>query len=156
MAANPGLSNQTNVRNTLRIVGPILAVVGIVVFVVAIKGFVDSANSDTTDLGTGSGSGFPGAAFAMFFGGFILFAVGMGMTRAGFMGAGARYAVGEFAPVAKDGLEYMTGGRGLGNLGRSDDAAPDAAAATGPFCRKCGTRNDDSAAFCDHCGASLA
>ncbi|GAB4009745.1 zinc ribbon domain-containing protein [Nocardioides ultimimeridianus] len=131
MSTNPGLSNQAGVRTTFRIVGPILAVVGIVV---CISGFVSFTKYD--------GDTAPLRQMAMFMGGFVVFALGMGMARAGFMGVGARYAVGELAPVAKDGLGYLTGGQG-------------ATTATGPFCRACGTRNDDSAKFCDSCGASL-
>ncbi|GAB3861415.1 hypothetical protein GCM10028801_25540 [Nocardioides maradonensis] len=134
--SNPGLSNQTSVRTTFRILGPILAVVGLVV---CISGFISFAHYD--------GDSAPLSQMGMFMGGFVLFAVGMGMARAGFLGVGLRYAAGEVAPVAKDGLEFLTAGKGLGNLG---------VAAEGPFCRGCGTRNDATAKFCDNCGATLA
>ena len=41
---------------------------------------------------------------------------------------------------------------------RVDDGSPGTSgtAATGPFCRSCGVRNDEDARFCDGCGASLA
>jgi hypothetical protein len=140
MTANPGLRNQASLRTTLRILGPILAVGGLVTCVLGFVRFVRQ--------GEAFSEASPLPAMGMFMGGFVVFAVGVGMLRAGFMGAGARYAVGELAPVAKDGLEYLTDGKGLGNLGR--------AGTTGPFCRSCGTANDASARFCDNCGASLA
>lgn len=146
MSTNPGLSNQQGVRNTLRILGPVVAVVGLVIFILGVKKFVGTMDSE--DMG------FPGAAFAMFFGGFILFGIGMTMARAGFLGVGLRYVTGEAAPVARDGLEYLTRGQGLGNLGRSPSS--DADVASGPFCRSCGTRNDAEASFCDKCGQALA
>lgn len=137
MSTEPGLSNQTSVRTTFRILGPVLAVVGLVV---CIGGFVAFAHYDGDDA--------PLQQMGMFMGGGVLFMVGMGMTRAGFVGAEARYLSGEVAPVARDGIDYLTRGRGVGSLGGTGTA--------GPFCRGCGTRNDDAAAFCDHCGVSLA
>ena len=143
MTTNPGLSNQTGLRTTFRIIGPILAVVGLVV---CISGFVKFVH-----LGDSFSNDSPLPAMGMFMGGFVVFGLGLNLTRLGFMGVGLRYAAGEVAPVAKDGLEYMTDGKGLRNLGMAAGAEEG-----GPFCRKCGTRNDASARFCDSCGDPLA
>jgi hypothetical protein len=66
-------------------------------------------------------------------------AVGGWLLQAGFGGAAARFAAGELAPVAKDSLDYVTDSE-----------------KTGPFCSKCGVRNDTGARFCDACGTALA
>jgi hypothetical protein len=137
--ANPGLRNQSSVRTSFRIVGPILAIVGLVVCVSGFVKFVQQGDSFS--------DASPLPAMGMFLGGFVVFALGANLTRLGFLGVGLRYAAGEVAPVAKDGLAYLTDGKGLGNLGM---------AAVGPFCRRCGTRNDASARFCDSCGDALA
>jgi 5-enolpyruvylshikimate-3-phosphate synthase len=50
------------------------------------------------------------------------------------------------APVTRDGLDYLTRGQGLADLGRTG----------GPYCRSCGTRNDATASYCDSCGKPLA
>jgi hypothetical protein len=57
-------------------------------------------------------------------------------------------------PVLKDSAAYLTDGKGVLGIGRTDDDA--VAASAGPFCSACGTRNDDTAKFCDSCGAALA
>jgi hypothetical protein len=80
-------------------------------------------------------------------------AVGAWLLQAGFFGAAARYAAGETMPVVRDSASYLTNGEGIFGIGR------DAAAATpetGPFCSRCGVRNDVDARFCDACGNSLS
>jgi hypothetical protein len=57
-------------------------------------------------------------------------------------------------PVAKDSAAYLTDGQGLLGVGRTvDDRTDDAR--TGPFCTKCGVRNDEAARFCDACGHAV-
>jgi hypothetical protein len=89
----------------------------------------------------------------MLFVGIPMLSVGGWLAMAGFGGAAARYAVGEGAPVARDALDHLTRGQGLGDLGRTHPAAEPTG---GPYCRACGTRNDAAASFCDSCGKSLA
>ncbi|GAB2970602.1 DUF7577 domain-containing protein [Nocardioides montaniterrae] len=134
MAATPGLQHQNSLRTTFRIIGPILAVLGLAI---CVSGFVKFVH-----LGESFSDASPLPAMGMFLGGFVMFGIGMTLARLGFMGAGVRYAAGELAPVAKDSLDYIKGGS--------------AGSAGGPFCRGCGTRNDADASFCDKCGASLA
>lgn len=69
-----------------------------------------------------------------FLGGFLVFGIGLMCLQIGFVGAAARYGAGETMPVVKDSLDYLK---------------------SGPFCSKCGERNDADAKFCDSCGATL-
>lgn len=80
-----------------------------------------------------------GGLLVLAFAGLPLLAVGAWLLQAGFGGAAARYAAGELAPVVKDAGGYVT------------DAEK-----TGPFCSKCGVRDDAAARFCDACGTALA
>ena len=77
------------------------------------------------------------------------FVFALAAANVGWLGTQARYAAGETMPVVRDSADYLTGGRGIGNVGKRDDA-------TGPFCRQCGVRNDADARFCDGCGTTLA
>ena len=88
--------------------------------------------NDTTSDG-------PPSRFFLAFAGLPMLAVAGWLLQAGFGGVAARYAAGEVAPVLKDSLAYVT-----------------ASEKTGPFCSKCGVRNDDGARFCDACGTALA
>lgn len=138
-----GLRNQTGVRTLFRVLGPLVVLVGLAFVVLAGIDFFGSMGSFT---------GQP-TRFWMFFVGLPLLAVGGWLTMAGFMGAGARYTAGEYAPVVKDTAGYLSDGRGVLGIGRT--AAPASEGATGPYCRQCGVRNDTDARFCDSCGSIL-
>ena len=137
----PGLRNQAGVRTALRVAG-VVTVCGALLMVVV----------GGVELVTLEGFEEP-HRFWMLLVGIPLLGVGLMMLQAGFAGAGARYLSGEYSPVAKDTATYLTGGKGLLNLGVDDDARQPA---QGPYCRSCGTRNDADARFCDSCGTSLA
>jgi hypothetical protein len=143
MSSNPGLRNQSAVRNTARIVGVVLLIAALAVGIPAVLDLVHAVNNNFEPDPGG------GLVLRLAAGGF-LFVFAMAAINTGFLGAQARYVSGEVAPVARDSIDYLSRGRGIANIGRTD-AAP----ATGPFCRECGTRNDDSAKFCDSCGTSL-
>ena len=151
-APSPGGRNQTAVRNFLRIAGVLLGVVGAVLVIV---GFVSFVTFD------GGFDEEPTTPFLMFGGGALMAVIGFGMASAGYQGAVARFTAGEQAPVWKDTAHYLSDGEGVLGVGRtrSEGAAPQprgGSAATGPFCRSCGTRNDSDARFCDNCGAGMA
>ena len=137
----PGLARQSSARTLFRVGGPVLLVVGL--------GFVVTAFVDF--FATMDSFGGP-EKFWMFFVGLPLVAVGGWLTQAGYVGIAARYVAGETMPVVKDSATYFADGRGIAGVGRTEEAA----AATGPYCRQCGTRNDADARFCDSCGQSLA
>jgi hypothetical protein len=99
----------------------------------------------------------PPDGFLMFALGGILAVTGFGFLNAGFMGASARYTAGETMPVVKDSATYLSDGEGILGVGRTvDDQHVTQRAATGPYCRSCGVRNDEDAKFCDGCGTALA
>ena len=147
-AQNPGLRQQSGVRTALRVLGLVMAPVGVVLLVVGFYRFV-TFDSDTFYDGTPPG-------FLMFALGGVLAVVGFGLLSAGFMGATARYSAGETMPVVKDSATYLSDGEGVLGVGRTVDDAAAPTAEAGPFCRKCGAHNDGEASFCDHCGAALA
>lgn len=137
----PGLANQSSVRTAFRVLGPVILLVGLGFVVVGFVDFFGSMNS------------FRGPEkFWMLFVGLPVLFVGGALTQAGYAGTAARYVAGETMPVVKDSATYLSDGRGIAGIGRTEEAA----AATGPYCRQCGTRNDADARFCDSCGQSLA
>lgn len=151
MSANPGYRNQASARNVFRTLGIVLAVGGLAFVAWGFAGFVSGMDAeligeDSTE--TLSLIKFVGGAFAT--------VVGLAFLNAGFGGAAARYAAGETMPVARDSLEFLTDGKGPGHLGRAS-GEPVAAVVekSGPFCSRCGVRNDATATFCDACGDRL-
>ena len=136
-----GLRNQAAARTLFRVLGPVVILAGLTLVLIAGVDFFGSMSS-FADQPT---------KFWMFFVGLPLLAVGGWLTMAGFMGVGARYTVGEYAPVVKDTAGYLSDGRGVLGVGRTSSER-----GAGPYCRQCGVRNDADARFCDSCGTTLA
>jgi len=142
----------SDTRNALRIVGLIVLFIGIGF---SITGFVSFFSAFADSAG-------PPKYFWCVFVGFPLVFIGILISKFGFMGAVVRYAANEVAPVGKDVVNYMADG--------TKDSIQDVAAAIGEGlrsgeapasgralnCQKCDTENDESAAFCDNCGAPLS
>lgn len=126
MAATPGFARQAQYRTTFRVLGAVVLVVGIVTFGYGI----------TSVFGSEDVPG--GGQIAAFIGGLLIVGVGLMLLQWGLVGAAARYGAGEAMPVVKDSLDYL-----------GDDRA------AGPFCSRCGVRNDADARFCDSCGNAL-
>lgn len=147
---DPGLAGQGGLRTFLRIAGPLLLVVGLVLCGIAGADFFRAFGA--------SEIGAPPTRFWMFFVAFPFLAAGTWLTQAGYLGLAARYAAGETMPVVRDSAAYLTDGEGVLGIGRAvDDPQPAAATsvAGGPYCRSCGVRNDADARYCDGCGQSL-
>jgi zinc-ribbon domain len=139
----PGIRGQAAARTTFRVVGVVLLVVAVGFLAVGLADFFGSMDS------------FDGPhRFWMVFVGIFGLAVAGWCLQAGYMGAAPRYAAGEATPVVKDSAAYLTDGEGILGIGRTVDDAEQGAA--GPFCSRCGTRNDPDATYCDSCGAALA
>jgi hypothetical protein len=140
----PGLRGQRAVRSVLRVVGVVALAASVTFLIVGLKDLFGSMNS------------YDGPhKFWMVFVGIFGLAVAGWCLQAGFMGSAARYVAGETMPTVKDSARYLTDGDGILGVGRTvDDRRTDAA--TGPYCSRCGTRNDADASFCDSCGAALA
>src|SRR5262245_29964620 len=145
---DPGHENS---RRPLRIIGPVVAGIGLVFTIIGIGSFFAA-------FGTGQMPGYFWCAFV----GLPLLAVGLGICKFAFLGAVTRYVANEVAPVGKDVVNYMAAG--------TKDAVRDVAAAVGEgfragnaaaetkttlHCPKCRAANDSEAHFCKACGAAL-
>ena len=86
----------TTARTVLRVGGPVIALVGLVLIVVGVGNFFASM-----------GSFEPPRYFWCVFAGMPLLMVGLVMCKFGYMGAIFRYWAGETAPVAKDTFNYV-------------------------------------------------
>lgn len=130
----------------MRIVGPLVGAAGLACVVVA---FIDF-------FAAFAGNGGPPQFFWLFFIGLPLMFIGVSLTMFAFLGAVARFAAQEHAPVAADTLNVLAddtqGGVrtvvGAIREGMSDDASSP--------CPSCGTPNDAGARFCDACGEPLS
>jgi hypothetical protein len=149
----PGFRGQRPTRIAVRAVGLVLLVVALVFLAIGLQDFFSSSDS------------FEGPhRFAMVLVGILMLGPAGWCLQAGFLGAASRYVAGETMPVVKDSAAYLSDGQGVLGVGRTVGAAPPGPArgpsrgpaSTGPYCARCGVRNDDDASFCDSCGAALA
>jgi len=139
------------VRGVLRIAGPAITGVGLVLTGVGFISFFSSF-----------GTFQPPRCFWCAFLGLPLFVAGLGMWRVAYMGAFARYFFGEMAPVQKDTFNYMAEGTrgGVQTLaqavghGLAEGMAP-GHDALGVRCSRCGTFNRAESNYCSNCGSSL-
>jgi hypothetical protein len=124
---DPGLAEQSGIRTFLRIGGPIVFGVGLLLTAIAVIDFLSAFGS----------FGPPPTRFGLAFLGLPLMAVGWAMIQAGFFGAAARYVAGEVTPTLRD---------AMGALGLSERVA----------CASCGGDNERGARFCSSCGRPMA
>jgi RNA polymerase subunit RPABC4/transcription elongation factor Spt4 len=162
------------VRNTLRVAGPVISLIGLIFVIVGIADFFRAF-----------GSFGPPKLFWCVFVGIPLLGVGLSLSRFAYMGKVMRYMAQEMAPTGKDTFNYLAEGtregvkavagaigQGLreGGLGNSQPVVRchkcnALAQAEAKFCGQCGqalgkTRpcpncrelNDPDARFCDNCG----
>jgi len=148
-------------RSMLRVVGPLLILVGGGMFVAGVVSFSSHFDDFPRFPGVFGGSATEVQErkpdrFWMCFVGVPLAVLGIGATRFGYLGAASRYVASEVAPVARDTVNYMVDGtrESLRTVGAAlrGEAEP----AGGIRCPECDTENDAQARFCDHCGADLA
>ena len=141
---------QESVRGALRLLGPVILAIGVLFVLVGGVDFFSKA-----------GSAQMPTKFWCFFVGLPLLALGGTLTRLGFMGAVARYTVGEYAPVAKDTVNYMAEGTSDAVQDLAQAVGQGLAAGTGSAqaprvrCHKCNAGNDTGARFCSQCGTAL-
>ena len=124
---DPSLRQQSGVRSFLRIGGPIVLGIGLLLTLGGLISFFSAF-----------GSFGPPQNFWMAFLGLPLVAIGAAMTKAGYLGPASRYLAGEVTPTIRDTL----GALGLGSTAR--------------VCVSCGAENDGDSRFCDACGKPLA
>ena len=132
-----------DVRSLLRVIGPAMAIVGLLFMIVGMASFFASF-----------GSFEPPRNFWCVFVGMPLMAVGVMISKFAYIGAFTRYIASEVAPVGKDMTNYMV----KGTRGSIRDVAAAIgegfAAAQSPGalrCQKCGSENELSANFCESC-----
>ncbi len=139
-------SNHEQLRDTLRIVGPLVVGVGVVFAAIGIGNFFSSF-----------GSFEPPRYFWCAFIGLPMIGVGGMICQFAYLGKIARYTAGEVAPVGKDVANYMVHG--------TKDAMREMAGAIGEglrgetvaiVCGACKTENDAGSNFCKGCGAAIA
>lgn len=147
------------VRDLLRVVGPAVLGVGLLLIVVGVGSFFSTFNS----FGTGN-FGPPKYFWCAFVGMPVLFVGGV-LCMGGYSAVVHRYMAGEMAPVAKDTFNYMAHG--------TRDGVRDLASALGEgiaagvagtrehstegeaACPTCGATSPVGAQFCSGCGASF-
>jgi hypothetical protein len=138
------------IRQVLRIAGPLVAGLGLLLIAIGFGSFFLSF-----------GSFEPPRFFWCAFLGIPILFVGTVMCMFGFMGAVARYQAGEVAPVGKDTFNYLAEGTRDGVKTMATAVAAGLAEGRNSAdqtvsCPKCAHPNDPAAKFCDECGSPLA
>ncbi|MGB0768126.1 MAG: double zinc ribbon domain-containing protein [Phycisphaeraceae bacterium] len=146
-------------RSILRIIGPLVLIAGIILTLIGFSTFV-------TGFGQSESFGAPPPGFKRFFLAFLglpMIAFGAAMTKFAFMGAVARYASSEIAPVGKDTANYMIDGTKDAVSGLAQSVGSGLAAGlTGQAtdietvaCPGCDEACDSGARFCSQCGTAI-
>lgn len=137
-------------RATLRRIGPLVAIAGAVLVAIGMLSFF-----------TAFGGGGRPTYFWCAFVGMPLLAIGLAITKFGYVGTITRYVANETTPVGVDVVNTMAHG--------TKDAVRDVATAVGEGlgaarggervevvrCHKCNATNDADASFCKACGTPL-
>lgn len=138
-------------RDALRVIGPAVAILGLVLTAVGFISFFASF-----------GGFAPPRYFWCAMIGIPLLGIGAGLCRFAFLGSITRYVADEVAPVGRDVVNFMAQGTrqsvrdlaaAVGEGVRSGAPAPGAGAAR---CGRCGAENDADARFCKRCGVAMA
>ncbi|MCI0378685.1 MAG: zinc ribbon domain-containing protein [Gemmataceae bacterium] len=133
-------------RSALRVLGPIVAGIGLILTIIGFASFFASFGDMTSPR-----------YFWCAFVGLPILGIGIAICKAAFLGAITRYMANEVAPVGKDVVNYMAEGTkgavrdiaGAVGEGLRGDAK------AGTRCRKCNEPNDADASFCKACGVAL-
>ncbi len=154
MAKNYNLNNHKQARAVLRVLGPIILIIGILFIISGIRSFIGMDNSPSPSY---IGDSRPEDNFFHSFIGMPLVFVGVVMSMFGYMGKVARYQASELAPVGKDVANYM--------MDNTQDSVRGFAGAIGEglsqgrtetknqkHCLQCGNDLDEDSQFCDQCG----
>jgi RNA polymerase subunit RPABC4/transcription elongation factor Spt4 len=141
-----------SLRNTLRVVGPVIAVTGLVLMIVGFVSFFMAF-----------GGSEPPRLFWCAFLGIPLLGVGGMLTSYGYMGRVMRYMAGETAPVGKDTFNYLAEGTREGVQAMAGAVAQglregraDSGAVSALRCRKCNALLAADTKFCSQCGQPLS
>jgi hypothetical protein len=137
-------------RGVLRLVGPLVALVGLVLTAIGIGSFVSAFGS----------SAFPRYFWCAIIG-LPLLGLGGMITQFAFLGAIFRYQARELTPVARDTFDDLAQGtqQGVRTIARAvSQGIAEGSAGSGSqvTCRSCRAANARDARFCMKCGAALA
>jgi hypothetical protein len=147
---NPG---HERIRRVLRIVGPAVAGLGLLLTVVGFTSFLSLFGRAFSSAALEG----PGLVWCAFLGLPLLF-VGGAISLFAFLGALGRYQSAEVAPVVADTLNELAQ-RAREGVKHAASAMREGIAAvrSGPAlcCPKCRTENPGGAKFCSNCGGSL-
>lgn len=130
--------NHEKTKRILKIIGPIILIIGISLALIAIVPFVFMQETDT---------------FGLAFIAFPLIFIGSSLTAIGFHREIVKYGIDENKDNAKYMANYMMDGT-RENVVRSANAIRDGYIKKS-FCPYCGCENDSDASFCKECGKSL-
>ena len=150
-------------RSILRVIGPVILVIGILLTIVGIGGFIFGAIGE---MNSGPSFDGPPTGVKLFFLSFLgipMIGIGAMITKFAYFGAIARYVASEAAPVAKDTTNYMLDGTkdAIGGLAQSVGAGIAAGmswqttAEETIDCPDCGEACDSGARFCSQCGGGI-
>jgi hypothetical protein len=114
--ANPGSTDRSTVRTTLRVVGVLLLVVGAAGVIVGAVLFARGLLADDMD----SMGRYALIGVAVVGGGGLLAVLGIGALSAGFLGGRTRYVATEALPVVDDSASFL-GDDGVLGVGRPDE-----------------------------------
>jgi hypothetical protein len=150
---DPGLQQQATVRSVLRVAGPVLLGLGLILTVIAFADFFSAFNNPRAGMPTNFWLGFIGLP---------LIGIGGAVTRAAYLGPASRYVAGEVTPTIRDTLGSLGVGQAeqvCAACGHHNDAhsrfCNSCGKALSRSCPSCGADNDPGAQFCDSCGKSL-
>jgi hypothetical protein len=136
------------IQGLLRVLGPALAILGLVLTAVGFVSFFRSF-----------GTFEPPRYFICAIIGLPLLGVGLALSRFAFLGMIGRYIAGEVAPVGKDALNYMAkeASPGVEVIARAaaKGFAQGAGTAEGVPCPRCESPNDAASRYCAQCGGPL-
>lgn len=148
---DPGLRDQAQLRSVMRIVGPVLVGVGLLLTAIAMFDFFAAFG----------GFGIPGN-FWMAFVGIPLIGIGSAITKFAYLGPASRYVAGEVTPTIRDTLGALGIGGGqtvcaaCGGSNAADATyCDDCGVALRRVCATCATANAGDAKFCKSCGGEL-
>jgi ribosomal protein L40E len=142
-------SQHESIRSTLKIIGPIFILAGVLLIVFGIQDVRRSSERQTEqsrefmagqrdihDIDHG-----PPAGFFMIGGGMFAIVIGVGLLGFAFQKALLRYQMHEYAPVVKEAIR---------------EVAPGLVGGAAQACPHCQTQNPAAAKFCKQCGSALA
>jgi len=133
------------VRNTLRVAGPIIFSIGLILAIISFVDMVTARGEPTL--------------FWLGFIGLPLMFVGGSLSMYGFMGAMTRYAMREGAPVSAQTFNYMAEETRDGIKTSASALASGLREGFAPqekiFCTQCGRESDADAKFCKYCGKAM-